>query len=427
MAAAAPTTYSVLGQGSYGRIYSPAFPNRVDGHRVEFPNQVTKLFFSRNVRNQAIKHSRYIQQIVGENEHLQLTPYAYPYTVGNIPRNLLRGLESKGFQNARQPLYLAHAPHLGLSVYDALYDKKVVPHMRTMPVGQFLSEVAQLFHKTEMLYYAGKIHGDIRMANIMYHPEKHFFTLIDYDLLMDMDDFIYRYPQFGYYNNPPECLFMVDMATVPVLRDLSMEDQRIFEEYALTNFREYHAYWQSQNIPNVQVLADQINESTMSNAFYLSQFLDPQLNKRTEISVFDMLYEHVFPYFDNYSLGLTILTVMEHLYPGIHSGEEFTKEIKDSLKRVLDPAIHGIQSEEDWDRVVQSLMSLSALLRRVSSFTIVNRITPDKVSEQLKEILQIISKQEGGRRGRRRHTRHFLRKKPKARTHRKPAAKIVVG
>jgi hypothetical protein len=427
--AAAPQGYTVIGQGAYGRVFSPAFPNLINDQQVEFPDQVTKLFFNKESRNAALEHSKYIQEIVGKNDHLRLSPYAYPYTAGNVPPSLLRGLEPLGYQNATKPLYLARAPYLGVSVVDALYFKNMVPQMRTMPIHRFISEVAQLFHKTESLYYAGKIHGDVRMANVMYHPESHFFTLIDYDFLKDMDDFYHTYPQFGFYSNPPECLFMADMHTVPVLHAITPEDQYLFERYIVKNYAEYRAYWQSQNIHNVHVLLDAVDQSVMSNAMYLSQFLDSQLNKRDEHAVSTMLYEHVFPYFDNYSLSLILLTAMEHMYPGIHSGEEFTKEIKDSLKRVLDPAIHDIHSEEDWDRAVQSLMALSALLRRTASFTIVNRLTPDKVSEQLKGILQIISKQGGGRKrsGRRRKTRHPLRNKPNAKTHKKPAAKTVAG
>lgn len=426
MAAAAPSGYSVIGQGSYGRVISPALPNQINGKRVNFPGHVTKLYFTEKTYHNAQASSKRIQDIIGKNERLHMEPYQYPYTAKNLPRNILQGLESTVIQANDQPVYMAHTPHLGYSLVQAVHHPRMIDRMRSMPIGHFLLEVARMFRQTEAMFQNGMIHGDITINNILYNPNTHIFSIIDYDLMTDTHTFVEKSLPYRHFTYPPET-FLVEAKNNPMI---VYNDEAQTDHYAHIAFNIYRPYWVSQGIQDEVKFREILVKSIQHSQAYLQQQIDAGIQQGIYQDGGQGIEMILSSMIDNYSLSLCILAVMEIIYPGVH--DPSPENVAKHLKAVLDPRVHQIQSDADWEHLASSLSQLSGLLSLSSSFYIEERPSPQMMSEQLGSILRqhfhiAVSGGRNRRHGHKLRRTHQRRRNPNAKTHRKPAAKKVVG
>jgi serine/threonine protein kinase len=211
---AAEAGHAILGAGGFGVVVQPAlaFPNTVPDPE-NAPNNVTKIMFRRKGYNSVVKLLPTIKDLFKNAGH-RTTPSATAHTFDTLPVSLQSNIRKKnGFQSVEPDadLYTLRMPYLGIDVYKLVREMKPGGReIRNRSVLVVLDQVVKLIRQVKTLVENGYIHGDVRDTNIMVHPLTGVLTLIDFDWLKPKDEFIDSYAKddaFGFYSNPPECLF----------------------------------------------------------------------------------------------------------------------------------------------------------------------------------------------------------------------------
>lgn len=212
--AATPATHRLLGAGGFGVVVQPAlaFPNTVPDPE-NAPNNVTKIMFARKPYNRVVKLIPTVKGLFKNAGH-RTTPSATAHTFDALPASLQSNIrKKKGFKSVEPDadMYTLRMPYLGIDVHNLVEEKKPGGReIRNRSVLVVLDQVVKLIGQINTLVENGYIHGDVRDTNIMVHPLTGAMTLIDFDWLKPKDEFIDTYAEdgaFGFYSNPPECLF----------------------------------------------------------------------------------------------------------------------------------------------------------------------------------------------------------------------------
>ena len=295
-----PDIHKKLGTGAYGTIYGPAFPNiDNDGNKVEFPNNVTKLFH-------ASKKQDYIDEISRQSsgEILRLMGYD-------------RGVSSKPYKRKdKDPVDFKLAvrmPNLGVSIADATKNNAFIQELSTINFSVFLEQVYKLYWQINNLSKNSMLHGDLHSGNVMVNKSGT-LTIIDFDWLSTFTTFFNQYSGFGFYQNPPESvIYHKDNATL---------DDKI-ESYIIQNRITYDIYFQYKLQTEPKLL-----ENYMNKLKNLIQSSKENMDKQDELSYI----KNKFPvfYFDSYGLSLLLLDFFLRIYPNIKTDEPvFFKILED--------------------------------------------------------------------------------------------------
>ncbi len=214
MAAAATgkKKYTLLGKGSYGAVFEPAFPNsNDDGNRVEFPGYVTKVFSDEDMYDKAWKNAAALEKNQPEL-HIPYAKYKKNIKVQNLnaESNTLRkniGLQARAYDTMK--LLMIRMPHKGYSFSDIVHKFPAYRDaFKALPDEVKIREVYKLMNLVKGLGDAGQIHGDIREPNILLNVDAGIMSLIDFDLLMPREKFIDDFPS-PFYHIPPEAAMLV--------------------------------------------------------------------------------------------------------------------------------------------------------------------------------------------------------------------------
>jgi hypothetical protein len=198
-----------ISKGTYGLTVRPALPNKKNnGSWEQFDNGVTKLFFVKRDRNNALDAVRQVVSLTG-NDRQKAYPYRYNYKLHDLPNSLLNNLRKSGLTRKLQSdLYTMRMPDLGVDL-EKINRPEHVKDLAKIPLTKMMEQIKKLLTQVSTFVKNKKIHGDIREPNIMIDTKTGDVTIIDFDFFKDATTF-YRDEDknFTKYQRPPEnCLY----------------------------------------------------------------------------------------------------------------------------------------------------------------------------------------------------------------------------
>ncbi len=195
--------YKRLGMGTYGLVVAPGF--QINDERKD--KTVTKFMFNGKEYKDTLKTKEKIKRNLPLLNTLT-EPYEKEYVFSNIATNnaqvakILKALKPS-IKNTNQ-IYPILMENLGKSFY-TLNDEDI-PAIAAIPIKTILEQYKKLADTIAQLKEKRYIHGDIRETNIVLNLETGKITIIDFDWLLNVTEFINRY-EFQFYCHPPELIF----------------------------------------------------------------------------------------------------------------------------------------------------------------------------------------------------------------------------
>lgn len=312
-----------LGKGSFGCVVQPALPNvNESGQWTQYPQNVSKIFRSKNEYNLAMTRTRKAHNIMGKNKGHRLNTYKHKYTTANnLPNNVRKNCKFE----IGEPIHVSKLPYLGISVWDA---KDNIPLLQTIPFSKLVQQIQKLFTQVQSLQKANYIHGDIRQQNVMIDPKTGDMTIIDFDWLLPYEEFMNSYPP-GFYSNPPESLLFSELQTeVDASTDISREIDTYYMNLVgnsdrRTLAKQFINYYTQLDISakmgilRLEDLKPVFRDTLM---FYQDTYRD--LLDKPRSAVADQFLAKTF---DSYGLGFTLYQLLNYLYPGQNVQDIYTR------------------------------------------------------------------------------------------------------
>lgn len=387
-----PAAASVVGKGGFGLVLKPALPNFFDDAWHEYPENVTKLFFTKKAYNEVVALAPRISAILGANKGHRISTYKHKYKTKNLPANVQPLTRS----DAESELFAIRMPYLGVSMESSA---KIRDDLRKVPVRVLLTQIHKLLRQVKAIKDAGYIHGDVKPANVMIRPTDGAMTLIDFDWTKPLDEFKERYP-FGYYCHPPETLLFLNQKQRSMGRVIDMPKARM--SYTSNFLKVYGGVLPklypvtSLTIPAFSAIVRDVGEANI------------RLIERRRATT-----DGVLQTFDSFGLAMTILSFLETVYPEcVVPAELLTESYIDFFKLGL---AEMLSTGEDLDAVATALLTLTAkVLVPMREFSVARRMGIDAAVTQMAEILAAFPAARGavggGSATRRSRTRRSARK-----------------
>ncbi len=407
----------ILGSGTYGFVVKPAIPNKINDKNVKFPNNVTKIFYRKKNYNDLMKKTQKIKNVIGNNKGQRINSYKKQVTARNLSYDAYDELVKHNLYATRNKnLYAVHMPNLGLDVVSVLDNEYIKLHKFSF--SHILQQIHKLFSQTYNLYKNQYIHADIRETNVMVNVNTGDFTIIDFDWFDSFDGFYNRYRNnFGFYNNPPECLLidnldnliMLTLNVSEITEDKlknSIINMNKFREYCNRLFRNFQDYWVEVEINEVHELEQKILKDLVNSAKYLFELADPDnpeyfIKNGNEIKFNKKKFviDNILPYFDNFGLGLTISTLLSFVY--VNYINDHLEDNKNSLVKTLQEGVYLknygnskiIEADNELlvNKIADILFELDDILYTAITFNLEERNNPKEI---VNEIATLINKYE---------------------------------
>jgi hypothetical protein len=359
-------TSEYIKAGTYGCAVKPALPNRLStGEWIDFPENITKLFYEKEAANKAYNISNKLYQQFQNKGH-KAYKYEYKNFKGsNLPANTRRRCRIEN----TIPLFPVRMPNLG---YDFVSARKHIDLYRKIPFPIILSQIQKLISQVYQFYTTDNIHGDIRELNIMANPRTGDLTIIDFDWFHPSGFFFDEYHKFlGYYNNPPEALIGKYIAHIVNARDpeltiaklINNRDYKIVSDYIkLHNFK-----YRNTPLVNDAITYDRFEDISQQTYRY---FNDAFLGDAVTIpQVYHAYCQMMRPTFDSFGLGFSLLDFLYYVYTPVfmaenydglqgtisNHGDEYTRPqiivIYNTIKILVNDVLKPMAAYEPWRRM----------------------------------------------------------------------------
>jgi len=265
---------AVIGQGTYGTIYSPALKNT--NFNGEILNKwVTKIYNRKSNYDKAVANIPVIQSL------------GFNYNVHPYKRQLHR---------SKKPVFGLRMPHKGYSIEDIIKER-TFPMLWDIPIPVILEQIRTLITQVSTLSDRGYIHGDIRCPNILIDTATGTFSIIDFDWFYPKSKFLEEYDShFGFYNNPPEMLHATPLDTGTYIEQFN---------HNFTDLGQFDAF----------------DEIQSDNILFLSSLKESDIMLKTLDT------------FDSFGLAWSLLRLFYHLYPGSLNND--TTTLQTNLRRLI--------------------------------------------------------------------------------------------
>lgn len=203
-AAAAPISPDTeyISSGTYGLTLRPGLPNKkANGTWEQYPNSVTKLFFSEQSLLNAKKSANIVYGYTKNNSH-KTNLYRHTYKKKNIPANILMKIPEKKRTLLKNNLYTMRMPDLGIDLSTLYHPDKYRPLRKIKPIS-LLHQIHRMLEQVNLFVANNKIHADIRDPNMLINPKTGTISIIDFDFFMDATNYFRKYND-AFYNRPIE-------------------------------------------------------------------------------------------------------------------------------------------------------------------------------------------------------------------------------
>jgi serine/threonine protein kinase len=300
-------SYKIRGKGTFGCVVEPALPNRIEGHWVQHPTNVSKLFHRKENVKKATRNSKVVTSMLETNAHRSTRQITW--RGANFPPST----QANCNLDPNAPLYSLRMPNLGISIKDlAKKDERI----QAIPVRTLFEQFLALMEQVQTIQARNYVHGDIHIGNILIHPKTGVCTMIDFDWFSPKDKFFRDYREangFGFYANPPESLLMT-----AVQRWLRFgqsgpvdEDSEKLEDYQRGN----NTILQYRFTMDKMLFRSTVRVANQANFAFV--------NQGDAIQSIQDFEEAIFPTFDSYGLGLCLLELSTRVFPYRLGVEEF--------------------------------------------------------------------------------------------------------
>lgn len=313
--------------GSFGCTTKPALVNNVDGVETAFPENVTKIFFNtramsaKNEKEKIKKNLGTLRNLLKNNAY-RANDYTRKYQKGNLSIALQRNcpqIPHKG------NLEMLRFPYLGIDMLNPNLPS-VYGMILRLPITTILEQMLKLMKQVQTIRDSGYIHGDIRMENVMIHPETGRMTIIDFDFFQPVNIFFEKYMS----------KITTDSINVPpdVFINLRRYSKQVFFKY-FQNYVTYYeetfhinpSYLSSNNFNVLRDIAKNFQETEdflkQGNSFMSYQELQEKL--KVELA----------KYLDSYGLGMTLMHFLATLYGSIIRPQPLTDAEYSQLKTIF--------------------------------------------------------------------------------------------
>lgn len=176
---------TVLGKGAFGTAVLPGPPNAdpQTGEPIHYRRRPVKMMTHKPSYNKSVTNAEQMRSV----RHIKynFVPYKSHIKVGNLSPNL-REQYFKG-QSNNTPIYLAHMPHLGESIWKIKNSPELLEKISSIPVTIFMKEILKLFETIKDLADKGLHHNDLHSNNILINPDTGEINIIDFDLVKEFD------------------------------------------------------------------------------------------------------------------------------------------------------------------------------------------------------------------------------------------------
>jgi serine/threonine protein kinase len=287
-----PKNIQKIGKGTYGCVVQPALPNKSENGWISHENNVSKLYFDEEFGKKAIRNAKALFDDLKNDGHKMTRQMMFKGS--NFPVEMQYDCEV----NPNKTLFAARAPYLGIPI------EKIGDHyyeFRKIPVETILGQILKLLSQLNKIQAKGYVHGDIREGNVMANPKTGQLTLIDFDWYMPKRKFFKDYFQsLGFYSNPPESLLNMNiMRHIHGMSLVANESPTQLSNYVMSGNK-----FAFRQVMNKYLLEKDVHAANVEN---IKQFRD--------ITDFEEYSDAMFPTFDSYGLGYTLLELCAFVYP----------------------------------------------------------------------------------------------------------------
>lgn len=318
-----PRNLKKLGKGGYGCVVQPALPDRIAGNWLPHENNVSKLYFSKKFAEKALKNASSIYNDLKNDGHKMFKQMSF--MGASFPQDVQSNCEIL----PNKEVLALRAPNLGISIDTIGLNYK---DFRKIPVGTILEQILKLFSQLIKIQEKRYVHGDIREGNVMANPKTGRLTLIDFDWYMPKVQFFKDYSHaLGFYSNPPESLLIDNIKQFLQGWPLQANIQRTKLDGYVNGqnkflFRTYFKNELSQK---------SVHDANLEN---IQQF--------QQITNIEQYHDALYPSFDSYGLGFTLLEFCYFVYtPGISLGEVLSdngRKYSDEEIALIETTIHKL-------------------------------------------------------------------------------------
>ena len=373
---------SVLGVGTYGITYK----NRTKPTNHTRRNGAFKLYYNdlqlKPNPTANYNKARKMANITGNNnQRLQIVKGCKK---SDLPNNVTAHLIETGGMptcNDNSDLPIIRMPYLGINLEDATEDANIT-RTRDIPISILIIQCYQLMKQIDKIRKKQMRHGDIKIDNIMIHPESGKMTLIDFDLFGNFEggfynDLIKVYGEITKLSEifPPEFICIRAIRdTIVYNRNSNKGNNKAKRIYSFSDFM-FGRYMKGRILEFLECInkneeegKEYFLESFKSNISLLDGMFKESIKFYDETSKYagQLMYDtrlinYFMNYFDYYGFGIAMTMFFNKLYP-------------------MNKPYHN-HSEMD------ALYEVRALLMSMCDFARVARPEPDTIVKIMEEIM----------------------------------------
>lgn len=393
-----------IAKGSFGCVVEPGLPNKgPDDKWEQFPKNVSKIFKNKITYNRALNSTKKAHNLMGKNNAHRMNTYKYSYLMANsLPERIVTNCELK----PSNPIYVTRMPNLGLSFDNLNGNMDAIDKLHRVSFITILKQIEKVLDQVDKLQKANYVHGDIREANVMIDPKDGVISIIDFDWLLPKHSFFREFP-LGFYNSPPETMVRKYIVEDNIYKEselvkIKQEIEQIYNNTIYRNntkkwlivlinyFNNSNKYFINSNVGHSLGLTRDILKNTIIKA--IEYYANIIKYKRIQSDINDklsMFHDTIFKTYDSYSIGFSILYLMNILYPGNITTN--SSKMSESLKGKLYNELVEY-NESTLNLIAKAIVNIKNAMANLCNIDMTKRTTIDKALKVVKDEIEKLEK-----------------------------------